>query len=328
MPIIEVRDLVKRYNGLKAVDGVSFDVAEGEIFGFLGPNGAGKTTTINILCTLLGFDSGSAVVNGFDCRKEARSVRSSIGLVFQEVTLDNELTAYENLQFHCYLYNMSRRLTEERIDEILEVVSLTDRRSEVVKNFSGGMKRRLEIARGLLHRPKVLFLDEPTLGLDPQTRSHVWEFIKKLKSSVGNTVFMTTHYMDEADICDRIAIIDNGKVIADGSPAQLKRSLHGDTISIKTADDDAAGRELAEIFSLEPRRLSDGLSVLVDEGEKFIPRLFKLLKTPILSVNLSKPSLEEVFISLTGREIRERTLLNGTHAPKRPFSMRPRTGGR
>jgi ABC-2 type transport system ATP-binding protein len=327
MPIIEVRDLVKKYNGLKAVDGVSFDVSDGEIFGFLGPNGAGKTTTINILCTLLGFDSGSAFVNGFDCRKAAKSVRSSIGLVFQDVTLDNELTAYENLKFHCYLYNMSRKLTHERIDEILEVVALTDRRSEVVKNFSGGMKRRLEIARGLLHRPKVLFLDEPTLGLDPQTRSHVWGFIKKLKSSVGNTVFMTTHYMDEADICDRIAIIDDGKIIADGSPAELKRSLKGDTIYIKTADDDMAAREITERFSLEARRLPNGLSVLVEGGEKFIPRLFEALKTPILSVNLSKPSLEEVFINLTGREIRDRTLLGGSTHP-RPSSMRPRKSGR
>ncbi|MBI5455301.1 MAG: ATP-binding cassette domain-containing protein, partial [Deltaproteobacteria bacterium] len=192
MPIIEVKDLVKRYNGNEAVRGVSFEVNEGETFGFLGPNGAGKTTTINILCTLLGFDEGVALVNGFDCRKEPGKVRSSIGLVFQEITLDNDLTAYENLKFHCYMYNMEKRLAEERIDEILSVVGLSDRRGDLVKKFSGGMKRRLEIARGLLHRPKVLFLDEPTLGLDPQTRSHVWEFIRKLKKTEGNTVFMTT----------------------------------------------------------------------------------------------------------------------------------------
>jgi ABC-2 type transport system ATP-binding protein len=322
MPIIEVRDLVKRFNGLAAVDGVSFDVTEGETFGFLGPNGAGKTTTINILCTLLGFDSGSARVNGFDCLKRPQKVRSSIGLVFQEVTLDNELTAYENLKFHCYLYNMTRRLATERIDEILEVVGLEDRRNEVVKNFSGGMKRRLEIARGLLHRPKVLFLDEPTLGLDPQTRSHVWEFIKRLKKSVGNTVFMTTHYMEEAEICDRIAIIDNGRIISDGTPAELKKSLKGDTIYIKTVDDEKASREIAEKFSLEARRIEDGLSVLVEGGEggeKFIPRLFEGLTTHILSVNLKKPSLEDVFINLTGREIRDRTEIgNALHRPRIP----------
>jgi len=209
MSMIEVRDLVKSYNGTPAVDGVSFTVEEGETFGFLGPNGAGKTTTINILCTLLASTSGTAIVNGFDSMTAPHGVRCSIGLVFQEMTLDNELTAYENLKFHCYLYKMKRALTKERIAEMLEVVGLTDRSGDLVKRFSGGMKRRLEIARGLLHRPKVLFLDEPTLGLDPQTRRHVWEFIKDLKEREGNTVFMTTHYMDEAEACDRIAIIDN-----------------------------------------------------------------------------------------------------------------------
>lgn len=284
---------------------MTFDVEEGETFGFLGPNGAGKTTTINILCTLLGFDSGTARVNGFDCLKKPRKVRSSIGLVFQEVTLDNELTAYENLKFHCYMYNMDKRLAEERIGEILEVVGLSDRRRDVVKSFSGGMKRRLEIARGLLHRPKVLFLDEPTLGLDPQTRSHVWEFIKMLKSSVGNTVFMTTHYMDEAEICDRIAIIDNGRIIALASPEELKRSLKGDTIYINTVDDERVAGEISEKFGLAPRKLDQGLSLIVEAGEKFIPRLFEALGTGILSVNIKRPSLEDVFINLTGKDIRE-----------------------
>jgi len=305
MSIIHVKDLVKNYNGTPAVSGVSFDVEEGEIFGFLGPNGAGKTTTISILCTLLGFDSGQAVVNGFDCRREPQKVRSSIGLVFQEYTLDNELTAYENLKFHCYLYNMEKRLMNERIDEILGVVGLADRRNELVKRFSGGMKRRLEIARGLLHRPRVLFLDEPTLGLDPQTRSHVWEFIKKLKKTVGNTVFMTTHYMDEAEICSRIAIIDNGRIIACATPEELKRSLKGDTICVKTTDDDEAGRELESKLGLTYKRLESGLVISVEAGEKFIPRIFEALKTPIVSVNLKRPSLEDVFINLTGREIRD-----------------------
>ncbi len=305
MPIIQVKDLVKRYNGLEAVRGVSFDVEEGEVFGFLGPNGAGKTTTINILCTLLNFDSGAAVVNGYDCRKEAGRVRSSIGLVFQEITLDNELTAYENLKFHCYMYNMEKKVAEERIDEILSVVGLSDRRSDLVKKFSGGMKRRLEIARGLLHRPRVLFLDEPTLGLDPQTRSHVWDFIKDLKKSEGNTVFMTTHYMDEAEACDRIAIIDNGKIIACERPDELKRAIKGDTIYIKTSDDEKARSEIEEKFGLRPKMVEAGLSLWVEAGDKFIPRLFERLETEILSVNLKRPSLEDVFINLTGRAIRD-----------------------
>lgn len=305
MSIIRVKDLVKRYNGVEAVRGVSFEVNDGETFGFLGPNGAGKTTTINILCTLLGFDSGSAFVNGYDCRAEQHRVRSSIGLVFQEITLDNELTAYENLKFHCYMYDMEKRLAEARIEEILEVVGLWERRDDVVRKFSGGMKRRLEIARGLLHRPRVLFLDEPTLGLDPQTRIHIWEFIRKLKKTEGNTVFMTTHYMEEAEACDRIAIIDNGSIIACARPDELKMSLKGDTVYIRTADDAMARSEIEGKFGLKAKRLEDGLSLLVEGGDKFIPRLFERLDTEILSVNLKKPSLEDVFINLTGRDIRD-----------------------
>ena len=305
VPIIKVENLVKRYNGVEAVRGVSFEVYEGETFGFLGPNGAGKTTTINILCTLLGFDSGTVIVDGHDCSKEAQKVRSSIGLVFQEFTLDNELTAYENLRFHCYLYNMGRRLADHRIDEILGVVGLSERKHDLVKKFSGGMKRRLEIARGLLHRPKVLFLDEPTLGLDPQTRSHVWDFIKTLKRSEGNTVFMTTHYMDEAEGCDRIAIIDNGAIIACATPAELKMSLKGDTVYIKTVDDGKARAEIRDKLGLEASSVEAGLALVVPSAERFIPELFEALTTEVVSVNLKKPSLEEVFINLTGREIRD-----------------------
>jgi ABC-2 type transport system ATP-binding protein len=305
MPIIQVENLIKKYNGNEAVKGVSFEVNEGETFGFLGPNGAGKTTTINILCTLLGFNSGLAMVNGFDCRTEAHKVRQSIGLVFQEVTLDNELTAYENLKFHCYMYNMEKKLSEHRIDEILEVVGLSDRKGDIVRKFSGGMKRRLEIARGLLHRPRVLFLDEPTLGLDPQTRSHVWEFIQKLKKSEGNTVFMTTHYMEEAEVCDRIAIIDRGRIIACDRPEELKKALRGDTIYLKTPDNDRAALEIESKFGIKPKPIEGGLALLVESGEKFIPKLFEKLETGISSVNLKRPSLEDVFINLTGREIRD-----------------------
>lgn len=306
MPIIKVEDLVKRYNGTEAVRGVSFEVAEAETFGFLGPNGAGKTTTINVLCTLLNIDSGTAVVNGYDCRKEPGKVRASIGLVFQEVTLDNDLTAFENLMFHCYMYDMEKRVARQRIDEIIHVVGLSGRMDDLVRTFSGGMKRRLEIARGLLHRPKVLFLDEPTLGLDPQTRIHVWEFIKRLKKSEGNTVFMTTHYMDEAEACDRISIIDNGRIIACAPPSDLKASIKGDTIYLKTTDDSKAAGEIADRFSVAARRLdAGGLALTVEAGDKFIPRLFEGLGSSIVSVNLKRPSLEDVFINLTGREIRE-----------------------
>lgn len=304
MAVIQVKDLFKSYNNIKAVNGVSFDVAEGEVFGFLGPNGAGKTTTINILCTLLSSDSGTAIVNGFDSMKDPAKVRSSIGLVFQEMTLDNDLTAYENLKFHCYLYNMEKRDTENRITEILEVVGLSDRRNETVRKFSGGMKRRLEIARGLLHRPKVLFLDEPTLGLDPQARKNVWEFIRMLKKKSGNTVFMTTHYMDEAEVCDRIAIIDQGRIIACATPTELKSNLKGDSVHIKTVDDEAARMEIEAKFGVRAARVESGLVFNVESGEKFIPRIFEHLKTEIVSINLKKPSLEEVFIHLTGKEMR------------------------
>ncbi len=304
--IIKVRDLVKKYNGVPAVRGVSFDVYAGEVFGFLGPNGAGKTTTINILCTLLGFDSGSVHVNGFDCRKNSHAVRSSIGLVFQEVTLDNQLTAYENLKFHCYMYNMDGKTTKIRIDELLHVVGLSDRAGDLVREFSGGMKRRLEVARGLLHRPKVLFLDEPTLGLDPQTRNHVWGFIDKTRREFGNTVFMTTHYMEEADVCGRIAIIDNGRIIACDSPVELKKSLKGDTIYLETGDDGRAADEIQRAFGLKAQSVDGGgLSLHVEGGEKFIPRLFDGIDVDVYSVSLKRPSLEDVFIDLTGREIRE-----------------------
>ena len=302
--IISVKDLKKNYNGTEAVRGVSFDVAEGETFGFLGPNGAGKTTTINILCTLLSSTSGEATVNGFDCMKEPSGVRSSIGLVFQEVTLDNELTAYENLKFHCYLYNMERRLAEERISEILEVVGLADKKDDFVKTFSGGMKRRLEIARGLTHRPKVLFLDEPTLGLDPQTRRHVWDFITELKEKEGNTVFMTTHYMEEAEVCDRIAVIDNGEIIACDTPEALKSALKGDTVYLKTTDDTLAAEELKEKFGLTTTKVERGLAFNVEGGDKFVPRLFAELDATVVSVNVKRPTLDDVFLNLTGREIR------------------------
>ncbi len=303
--MIELLDLKKNYNSVEAVRGVTLNVEAGETFALLGPNGAGKTTVINILCTLLRASSGVAKVNSFDCTVNPEGVRKSIGLVFQEVTLDNELTAYENLKFHCYLYNMDSALTEARITEMLGVVGLLDKAKDLVKTFSGGMKRRLEIVRGLLHRPKVLFLDEPTLGLDPQTRSRVWEFIAELKAKEGSTVFMTTHYMDEAEVCDRIAVIDNGKIIACDSPAALKSSLKGDTVYLRTGEDAKARIELKEKFLLEVKDTENGLAFIVEKGAEFIPVLFKELSVPVLSVSVKRPTLDDVFLHLTGKEIRD-----------------------
>lgn len=308
--IIEVENLKKSYTSKKsgvteAVKDVSFTVKEGEVFGFLGPNGAGKTTTINVLCTLLNPTAGVARVNGFDVCKNPQEVRKAIGLVFQEITLDKELTARENLEFHCYLYNMDKLLTARRIDEVTEVVGLRDRLDDFVKHFSGGMKRRLEIGRGLLHRPKVIFLDEPTLGLDPQTRNGVWDFIKTLKEKEGNSVFMTTHYMEEAESCDRIAIIDDGRIIANGTPDELKKSVGGDSILLRTMDDDLALKEIKNKLNIEGNISTKGISLIMSEGEKFVPRLLNSLTVDVKEISLKRPTLEEVFLNITGKEIRD-----------------------
>jgi len=302
---IEVSGLVKDFGSIRAVDGISFSVKEGEIFGFLGPNGAGKSTTINILCTLLHPTSGKVCVNGHDCVREPEAVRSSIGLIFQDPTLDNELTAWENLSFHCYLYNMERRVMRERIGEMLDLVGLADRSRDLVKRFSGGMKRRLEIARGLLHRPQILFLDEPTLGLDPQTRDTIWDFIRNLRSREQITMFMTTHYMDEAENCDQIAIIDRGKVIARGTPEKLKQMVKGDLIRLRGGDVDSLRRRIRAHFGLEAKGEDGELTLEVESGEEFIPRLLERLGSEISFVTVAKPSLNDVFLCLVGRQIRE-----------------------
>jgi len=228
--IIKVENLKRKFNGFTAVDSISFTVQKGEVFGFLGPNGAGKTTTINMLCTLLRPTSGAAFVAGCDVAKEPNRVRKEIGIIFQDPSLDDRLTAEDNLKFHGYLYNMDHRLIEARIKDVLTLVELYDRRKDYVKKFSGGMKRRLEIARGLLHQPKLLFLDEPTLGLDPQTRAHIWEYILKMRQEHGLSIFMTTHYMQEAEVCDRVAIIDHGKIVDLDTPANLKAKYNETTL--------------------------------------------------------------------------------------------------
>ncbi|MFA5084055.1 MAG: ATP-binding cassette domain-containing protein [Candidatus Paceibacterota bacterium] len=225
--IIQIKNLVRNFGKIKAIDGISFSVKEGEFFGFLGPNGAGKTTTMRIICTLLAPTSGQVKINGYDVVKNPEGVRRSIGMVFQEESLDENLTAWENLKFHAILYNVPASQQSSRMIEVLEMAGLTARKDDLVGTFSGGMKRRLEIARGLLHRPRVLFLDEPTMGLDPQTRRHIWEYIDDLRVKEGITVFLTTHYMDEAELVDRVGIIDNGKIIALDTVANLKKQVGG-----------------------------------------------------------------------------------------------------
>jgi ABC-2 type transport system ATP-binding protein len=302
---IEVRDLRKRYDGLEAVRGVTFDVAPGETFGFLGPNGAGKSTTISMLCTLITPSGGSARVAGFDVTGNPLGVRRRIGLVFQDPTLDEYLTALENLQFHAQLYRMPRERAAERIPAVLEMVGLWERRSGLVRTFSGGMKRRLEIARGLLHSPRVLFLDEPTVGLDPQTRVNIWDYIQALRDAEAITIFLTTHYMDEAEYCDRIAIIDNGEIVVMDTPDALKAAVGKDRIELRTEDDDQARRELGEAFGIEATPTSEGLTFHVAEGEEFVPRLFAALDVGIKAVSIARPTLDDVFMRHTGRTIRD-----------------------
>ena len=256
--MVEVRDLSRSFGEIEAVKGVSFEIREGEIFGFLGPNGAGKSTTINMLCTLLRPTSGSATLNGFDVQQDRSDVRRSIGLVFQQPTLDEYLTAEQNLRFHAYAYGVPRDVRDQRMRELLEMVELWDRRRTPVRNYSGGMKRRLEIARGLLHHPRVLFLDEPTLGLDPQTRRSIWDYLLDLRERENLTIFLTTHYMDEGEHADRIAVIDHGEIQALDSPAGLKAMVGGDLVTVGAEDLDAAAAEIEGPFRAgvheDPRR--------------------------------------------------------------------------
>ena len=303
--VISVDGLVKRYGEVEAVRGIDLEVQPGEIFGFLGPNGAGKSTTISILCTLVRLTSGSARVAGFDVTKDPSAVRSRIGLVFQDPSLDGQLTGRENLEFHAYLYGLPASVRKQRIDAALEMVGLTERAKSPVLQYSGGMKRRLEIARGILHYPHVLFLDEPTLGLDPQTRNRIWAYIHELRKREGITIFMTTHYMDEAEYCDRIAIIDAGAIVARGSPEQLKSMVGGDVVTITAEDTGTAAEEIRNAFHVDPA-LEDGtVRVEVPDAAAFMPKLFATLSVPVTSVASRRPSLDDVFLKLTGHAIRE-----------------------
>ncbi len=304
--LIKVENLTKKFDELVAVDNISFSIEEGEIFGFLGPNGAGKTTTLSILSTLLTQTGGKAYVNGFDVLKQQDEVRRSIGVVFQDPTLDEELTARENMSIHGKLYGM--RNPGEKIDELLDLVELFKWKNKLVKTFSGGMKRRLEIARGLLHEPKILFLDEPTLGLDPQTRNHLWDYIQKMNQEKKVTIILTTHYMDEADkLSDRVAIIDMGKIIALDTPSALKENLGGSVIRIKTEKRDLVQQSLSQVDWINNTTVHNGyVDVVLKNPEKHIAEVIKILQdTPIESVSLRIPSLEEVFLNYTGKTIRE-----------------------
>jgi ABC-2 type transport system ATP-binding protein len=304
-PSISVTGLTKRYGDIEAVRGIDFEVAPGEIFGFLGPNGAGKSTTISMLCTLVAPTSGSATVAGFDVNRRRDDVRRNIGLVFQDTTLDTYLTAEQNLRLHAELYGVPRELTAPRMQQVLEMVGLWERRGSAVATFSGGMKRRLEIARGLMHSPRVLFLDEPTVGLDPQTRSSIWAYIRELKDAEDITIFLTTHYMDEAEFCDRIAIMDKGVIVVLDTPDALKASVGHDRVTLQTDDDAAAIAAIAERFGITATIAEGAVTLGVPEGEHFIPRLFAELGVPIRSVSVSRPSLDDVFMSYTGSTIRD-----------------------
>ena len=302
---ISVRGLEKSYGDVQAVRGIDFEVASGEVFGFLGPNGAGKSTTIKILCTLASPTAGSARVAGFDVVGERDSVRRNIGLVFQETTLDDYLSAHRNLLFHGELYGVPSSILPERIEQVMKMVGLWDRKDSAVATFSGGMKRRLEIARGLVHAPNVLFLDEPTIGLDPQTRSTIWGYVKELRERHDITIFLTTHYMDEAEHCDRIAIMDAGKIVAEGSPSALKAEVGKDRVMIRTADDPAAILALREKLGIEAKIHEGAVTFGVASGEEFLPRLFAELPVAITSVSVARPSLDDVFMSFTGTTIRD-----------------------
>ncbi len=305
MSVISVQNLVKKYGDINAVDGISFEVDEGTIFGFLGPNGAGKTTTINVLCTLLSATSGKAFINGYDCAEKPSEVRKSIGIVFQDPTLDKDLTARENLVFHAYLYGVKKSDIKPRVEDALKFVQLYERRNDLVKKFSGGMKRRLEVARGLIHRPRVLFLDEPTLGLDPQSRANLWEVISEMPKKHKVTIFMTTHYMEEAEVCNRIAIIDNGKIIAGGSPDELKKTVGGDVISLKTTDNERSKKEIKKLFDIDAEEKGGELYLTSNRGDACIPELIRGLADKVLSVKLQRPTLNDVFLKLTGKAIRD-----------------------
>jgi len=303
MNIIEIKNLTKKFNHLTAVDNINLKIKEGEIFGLLGPNGAGKTTTLLMLTTLIKPTSGTAIINNFDILKQSGNVRKSIGIVFQDPSSDEILTGYENLKLHGWLYNMPDDLKEQRIKEVLNLVDLYDRKDDLVKKYSGGMRRRLEIARGLMHHPKVLFLDEPTLGLDPQSREYIWEYIEELIRKENMTIILTTHYMDEADrLCDRLAIIDHGKIVVLGSPRKLKKDLGGDIIRLQAKKINKGNLEDLP-YVKEINKCYGGLCLTVINANKHLQEILSITGK-INSVEIRSPTMDDVFLHYTGRDMR------------------------
>ncbi len=309
--IVETSDITKRYDDFTAVDSVNLKIPRDTVFGVLGPNGAGKTTLISMLCTILRPTSGSARVNGFDVAKNSKDVRASIGIVFQSRALDDMLTGREHLQMHASLYGVPSNVRKQRIEEVLDLIALGDKADEFTKTYSGGMKRRLEIGRGLIHHPKVLILDEPTLGLDPQTRENIWEYISKLNKTEDITVLLTTHYMDEADkLCDRIAIMNHGKIIKEDSPLNLKRELKADTITIQVDELDKFIKEAEKLDFVKKIFVEDSeIKLMVERGENLITTLVNFANKnniTVKSIELTHPNLEDVFLNYTGTTITDR----------------------
>jgi ABC-2 type transport system ATP-binding protein len=307
--VIEVKSLTKRFKDVVAVDALSFNVKQGEAFGLLGPNGAGKTTTLSMLCTILKPTSGTAYVNGYSITDHPPQVRRSIGIVFQEPSIDDRLTGRENLEMHADLYGVPKSEQKKRIDDVLQLVELADKADFLMRTYSGGMRRRLEIARGLIHYPKVLFLDEPTIGLDPQTREHIWTYIAKLRGQQNITIILTTHYMEEADnLCDRIAIIDHGRIVALDNPKKLKASLEGGIISVKTSALQTLSAKLKEIDWVKETVEEGGeLKLVVKDVNAALPRVVETAAKAgirIESMSVHEPTLDDVFLHYTGKEIR------------------------
>jgi ABC-2 type transport system ATP-binding protein len=307
--MIEVKDLTRNFGSLVAVNQLNFEVRPGEVFGLLGPNGAGKTTTLSMLCTILKPTSGTAIINGVDVTKHPSQVRRMIGIVFQDPSIDDRLTGRENLEMHANLYGVPSAEGKKRIDEVLELVELEDKADLLMRTYSGGMRRRLEIARGLIHYPKVLFLDEPTIGLDPQTREHIWTYISALSKRESITTILTTHYMEEADkLCERVAIIDYGKIIALDTPKRLKEGLEGDMISVKAEAVTELASKLTQLNLVKDLKETHGeLKLMVKNGGAVMPRIVEVaagLGVRIESMSMREPTLEDVFLHFTGREIR------------------------
>lgn len=310
MKVISVEGLKKHYRDVRAVDGISFEVNEGEIFGFLGPNGAGKTTTIKMLVTLLKPTGGNARINGYSITKNPNDIRNNIGIVFQDPALDDDLTGKENLDFHARMYGMKKEERIKRIREVLKTVELEDKADRFVKTYSGGMKRRLEIARGLMHFPKILFLDEPTLGLDPQTRRSIWNYVKRLNKKEKITIFLTTHYMEEADfLCDRVGIIDQGKILVINKTSRLKSMIGKEVINIVCSNAKTFANILKKEKWVESVKIHDSnITIGTREIEKRLPLLIRMAgrkKIEIKSIDMRKPTLEDVFLYYTGRKIRD-----------------------